>query len=187
MFHSDLWSYFIECLKSFDNFLKSNSKQSSFSQGVAARIYSRVFRPLIHCTFYCNREPKMSTKSVRYKQGRTRHCRRKRFLPVRSDKSSINRSHLIGHEGHRYHFPGNTSSKELAWQFRRPKRYGFNLWVRKIPWRAWQPIPVFLPGKSHGQRSLAGCSPQGCSELDMIEVTWHAFAGQIPFMSASCC
>ena len=169
------------------NFLKSNSKQSSFSQGVAARIYSRVFRPLIHCTFYCNREPKVSTKSVRYKQGRTRHCRRKRFLPVRSDKSSINRSHLIGHEGHRYHFPGDTSSKELAWQFRRPKRYGFNLWVRKIPWRAWQPIPVFLPGKSHGQRSLAGCSPQGCSELDMIEVTWHAFAGQIPFMSASCC
>ena len=30
-------------------------------------------------------------------------------------------------------------------------------WVRKIPWRRkWQPTPVFLPGKSHGQRSLAG-------------------------------
>ena len=30
-------------------------------------------------------------------------------------------------------------------------------WVGKIPWRkAWQPTPVFLPGKSHGQRSLAG-------------------------------
>ena len=30
--------------------------------------------------------------------------------------------------------------------------------VRKIPWRKkWQPTPVFLPGKSHGQRSLAGC------------------------------
>ena len=35
----------------------------------------------------------------------------------------------------------------------------FNPWVRKIPWRrAWLPTPVFLPGKSHGQRSLAGCS-----------------------------
>jgi len=35
----------------------------------------------------------------------------------------------------------------------------FNLWVRKISWRrAWQPIPVLLPGKSHGQRSLVGCS-----------------------------
>ena len=35
-------------------------------------------------------------------------------------------------------------------------------WIGKIPWRnKWQPIPVFLPGKSHGQRSLAGYSPQG--------------------------
>ena len=34
-----------------------------------------------------------------------------------------------------------------------------NPWVRKIPWRrAWQPTPVFLPGKFHGQRSLAGYS-----------------------------
>ena len=30
-----------------------------------------------------------------------------------------------------------------------------NPWIRKIPWRrAWQPTPVFLPGESHGQRSL---------------------------------
>ena len=35
------------------------------------------------------------------------------------------------------------------------KRHGFNPWVRKSPWRrAWQPTPVFLPGKFHGQRSL---------------------------------
>ena len=33
----------------------------------------------------------------------------------------------------------------------------------------WLPTPVFLPGKSHGQRSLAGYSPQGCKESDMIE------------------
>ena len=33
-------------------------------------------------------------------------------------------------------------------------------WVRKIPWRReWQPTPVFLPGESHGQRSLVGYSP----------------------------
>ena len=33
-------------------------------------------------------------------------------------------------------------------------------WVRKIPWRSeWQPTPVFLPGESHGQRSLVGYSP----------------------------
>ena len=41
-----------------------------------------------------------------------------------------------------------------------------------IPWRRkWQPTPVFLPGESHGQRSLAGYSPQGLKELDMTEVT----------------
>ena len=37
------------------------------------------------------------------------------------------------------------------------KRCGFDPWVRKIPWRrAWQPTPIFLPGESHGQGSLAG-------------------------------
>ena len=42
--------------------------------------------------------------------------------------------------------------------------------VRKIPWRReWQPTPVFLLGKFHGQRSLAGYSPWGCTELDMTE------------------
>ena len=36
------------------------------------------------------------------------------------------------------------------------KRASFDPWVRKIPWRRkWQPTPVFLPGESHGQRSLA--------------------------------
>ena len=39
-----------------------------------------------------------------------------------------------------------------------------------IPWRRiWQTTPVFLPGKSHGQRSLAGCSLWGCKETDMAE------------------
>ena len=34
---------------------------------------------------------------------------------------------------------------------------GFDFWVRKIAWRRkWQPTPVFLPGESHGQMSLAG-------------------------------
>ena len=38
------------------------------------------------------------------------------------------------------------------------------------PWRrAWQPIPVFLPGESHGQRSLMGYSPWGCQESDTTE------------------
>ena len=41
----------------------------------------------------------------------------------------------------------------------------FNPWVGQISWRrAWQPTPVFLPGESHGQRSLAGYSPWGHTE-----------------------
>ena len=47
---------------------------------------------------------------------------------------------------------------------------GFDLWVGKIPWRRkWQPIPVFLPGKSHGQRRLVGYRPWGHKESDVTE------------------
>ena len=54
-------------------------------------------------------------------------------------------------------FPGSTSGNEPTCQCRRRKRCGFSPRVGKIPWRrAWQPTPVFLPGESHGQRSLAG-------------------------------
>ena len=43
-------------------------------------------------------------------------------------------------------------------------------WVRKIPWRSeWQLISGFLPGESHGQRSLMGYSPWGCTELDLTQ------------------
>ena len=50
------------------------------------------------------------------------------------------------------------------------RRHRFNPWVGKIPWRRkWQPTPVFLPGKSHGQRSLGGYNPQGHKELDVPE------------------
>ena len=62
--------------------------------------------------------------------------------------------------------------KESACQCRRLKRCGFKPWVGKIPWsRKWQPTPVFLPGKFHGQRSLAGYSPWGLEKSDMTEHT----------------
>ena len=42
------------------------------------------------------------------------------------------------------------------------RRHRFNSWAGKIPWRRkWQPTPVFLPGDSHGQKSLVGYSPRG--------------------------
>ena len=45
--------------------------------------------------------------------------------------------------------------------------------------RKWQPIPVLLPGKSHGRRSLVGCSPWGRTESDTTE--------QLPFHFALSC
>ena len=57
-------------------------------------------------------------------------------------------------------------------QFQRPR---FDCWIEKIPWRrAWQPIPVFLPRESHGQRSLVGYSPWGCKESEATEMTEQA-------------
>ena len=56
-------------------------------------------------------------------------------------------------------YPRWLSGKESTCQC---GRWWFNPWLRKIPWRRkWQPPPIFLPGKSHGQRSLAGYSPWG--------------------------
>ena len=50
--------------------------------------------------------------------------------------------------------------KKSATKSRRHKRHWFGLWVRKMPWRRkWQPTLVFLPGKFHGERSLAAYSP----------------------------
>ena len=52
-------------------------------------------------------------------------------------------------------------------QCRRP---GFSPWVGKVPWRRERlPTPVFLPGGSHGQRSLVGCRPGGRKESDPPE------------------
>ena len=51
-------------------------------------------------------------------------------------------------------------------------RHRFDTWVGKILWRRkWPCTPVFLPGESHGQRSLPGYSPKGCKELYTTEVT----------------
>ena len=50
--------------------------------------------------------------------------------------------------------------RQRTCQCKSHRRFRFNPWVRKIPCRKkWPPAPVFLPVKSHGQRSLVGCSP----------------------------
>ena len=54
-------------------------------------------------------------------------------------------------------FPRGSAGKEPACQYRRLKRDDFNPWAREDPLeKEMATTPVFLPGKSHGQRSLAG-------------------------------
>ena len=62
------------------------------------------------------------------------------------------------------HTPWLPWRSESSCQWRKHK---FHPWVGKIPWRRkWQPTPVFFPGKSERQRSMAGYSPWGHKELD---------------------
>ena len=68
---------------------------------------------------------------------------------------------MLNSWGHLYNIrlPQLLSGKESTCQCR---RHRFKPWVGKIPWRRkWQATPVFLPGKSRGQRSLASYSPWG--------------------------
>ena len=59
------------------------------------------------------------------------------------------------------------SGKEFSCQCRRHRRLRFDPWVRKMPWSGkWQPISVFLPGKSCGQRNVMGYRPWAQKELD---------------------
>ena len=72
-------------------------------------------------------------------------------------------------------FLDDASGKETASQCSRHKRLEFDPWAGEIPWRrAWQPTPVLLPGESHGQGSLVGCSPKGRKESEVTEATLHA-------------
>ena len=80
-------------------------------------------------------------------------------------------------------FPPGSDGKEST-HMGRP---GFNPWVRKIAWRReWQPTPVFLPGKSHEERSLVGYSPQGRKELDTTQwLSLSLFFNEFPLALAT--
>ena len=99
---------------------------------------------------------------------KTHELLEERFHILYTHSSFIQQTFILPTYSKYWHFPGGDSGEELTCQCRRPKRpkrRGFNPCVRKIPWRRkWQPTPVFLPGKSHGQRSLqfmADFSSQG--------------------------
>ena len=65
------------------------------------------------------------------------------------------------------HFPDGSDDQESACN-----AGDGDPWVGKIPWsRKWQPTPVFLPGKFHGQKNLVGSRPWDHKESDMTEHT----------------
>ena len=81
--------------------------------------------------------------------------------------------------------PPPTGSSQVA-QWSRiclpSRRRMFDPWVRKIPWRRkWQHAPVFFPGKTHRQRSLAGYSPWGCKRVGHDLVTKQQNSNQLEF------
>ena len=88
-------------------------------------------------------------------------------------------------------FPRWLSGRESACQYR---RRGFHPWVGKIAWRGkWQPTPVFLPGESHGKRSLGvGYSLWGHKRVGHDSVTkqqqeWQAWTRQSPGLHTHSC
>ena len=94
-------------------------------------------------------------------------------------------SHGILHMHTSLFSPLSTLSAGLPQSLRlQCRRLGFDPSVRKIPWRRkWQPTPVFLHGKSHGQRNLAGYSPWGCKESDTVLPTQFSTQDAPPFIS----
>ena len=72
------------------------------------------------------------------------------------------------------YFPGGTTGKEPACQFRIHKRCGFDPWVRKTPWRRkWQPTPVFFPGESPWTEEPGGLQSMG---LQRVGHNWSDLA-----------
>ena len=110
--------------------------------------------------------PKDQTR-VPYIAGGLLHCR-----PIRN-KLSHQGNPSIQESDTKYRLPRRLRWQRICLQCRRP---GINPWVRKISWRReWQLTPIFLPGEVHGQRSLAGYSPQGCKESDTTKQSTHTY------------
>ena len=101
-----------------------------------------------------------------------------RFFWGRKDSKGTKHYLAMGHQ--KRGLPWWHSGKESTCQCRRPR---FDSWVRKIPWRRkWQPGLIFLPGESHGERSLVGYSPWDHQESDTTErLTLSCTKHSLPF------
>ena len=109
------------------------------------------------------------TQTTVYKHELCSHssCRKGGGSPLRGHGYRFTQNLHLGNWSLLICFPGGTRGKETACQYRKQKRHGFDPCVGKILWRrAWQPTPGLLPGKSYGQRSLAGYHTHDCKESD---------------------
>ena len=86
-------------------------------------------------------------------------------------KRILKRLHIYKHIIDSLYCTGGTSGKEPACQSRRRKRCSLISGLERSPGEGNEPTPVFLPGKSQGQRSLVGYSPGGHKELDVTDTT----------------
>ena len=80
---------------------------------------------------------------------------------------------------------GGSDGKESTCQYR---RLGFDPWVGNIPWRrARQPASVFLPGESHGQRSLVGYNAMGSQRVtNTFTSLWHGLRVGTAALGSDC-
>ena len=110
--------------------------------------------PWIPSPIICDGDEKLT--QMRFSTGILRH---------RAPILLLSHTHLLG---------WSSQVAQLAQHSLQCKRPRCNLWVRKVPWRRkWQPTPVFLPGKSHGQRSLGGYGPWDHKEKNTTERLNH--------------
>ena len=110
-------------------------------------------------TCFCDFHPGTETRH-RFPPGLIQRAEKTRWTASWTSRCIICVPPGLSESSHLYlGLPRWPSGKESTCQCR---RRGFYPWVGKIPWRRkWQPTPVFLPGKSHGQRGLVGYSPWG--------------------------
>ena len=117
----------------------------------ASQSHFKEFKKLNDGTFLAVQWLRLHTSTARY-MGLIPGRELRVHIPCNAAKTKIRQNlKKNGSDG--------SSGKELACQCRRHKWYGFDPWVKKIPWRrAWESTFVFLPGDSHRQRCLMGYS-----------------------------
>ena len=111
-----------------------------------------------HCIYYCGQESLRKKWSSPHGQQKSQKC----STPMQSQKQqndlcSFPRQRIQYHSNPSLCSTTNTEEAEIEWFYEDLQR------------RQWHPTPVLLPGKSHGQRSLVGCSPWALEDLDVTE------------------